>query len=404
MNDQDRPNWLKSVDALPGLQYTREQATANAELLCTALGAKWLRRGSEGPQRFSHLLLNAWASTSVRAFMQLNSLAEDLRVLSTADFLDVVVDDLKIEKECSAAWHALHAAALFGRTPGQKVVKFFPKNQTSAPDFLVQVGTGQLLAVEAKLLMQSEPELRFVTYGKGIQSLLFSRLLPLSRQHPFVTVVVKDPETLPRSDEVLANIEAALQQYRSSSVVKRSLSFNVFVDPTPLTATPFEAYRGLQVLAPRSPTENIRVLDRTKKAAKQLKALDNGRTPGIFCIGLTQHQDPHWLSTRLAERFGAGNYSGIASAILMARIDAGRPDEMLVDFAVPLHNPRARVSAPPFGLHSTGLFGQFSATAPKAIGVSAYQYSGVESRVGTSPGTGRLEVAAVGTLQPEMLT
>lgn len=159
----------------------------------------------------------------------------------------------KRAEECAAAWHVLHSAALFARALNQRV---------TVPDFVVQAAGGELIYVEAKLLMRSEIEEDFVTYAKQIQSRVFAIFQPLNQLNPFVKIIIQDPQVTPAQDEVLDNI---------------------LVDSPPLAAMSFAAYRGCTVLAPRAPYENLRVFDRAKKAGKQLKASDEHGIASLFC-------------------------------------------------------------------------------------------------------------------------
>jgi hypothetical protein len=405
MIDSDNvPNWLKFNGAKTNAHYSEERANENAELLRTLLGDKWLRRGSQSQRRFHHLILNAWSCADIHAFVQMNSLAEDLRVLSETDSLDVMLCDLRQERQCAAAWHVVHAAALFARDPGQTVLAFFPKSQLLVPDFTVRVASGDTLAVEAKLLMVSKSELEFGRYAKGLLDLAFNTLLLSDRMNPFVRIIIKDSTQRAPVADVLAALAAALEQYRSNHIEWRALTFNIFISPTPIEALPFAAYRACMVLAPRSPAEDIRVFDRSKEATKQLKAFNNGCNAGVFCLGLTKHQDPHFLAKRFEERFKGGNYSNISSAILMARMEPIQQDvKPPLDFATVVYNPKAKVHLPTFYLHTAGHFADLKPEPPTSAEVSAYQCSAVEAKRGQLLRDATLRMPGIEHLTAEQL-
>lgn len=137
------------------------------------------------------------------------------------------------------------------------------------------------------------------------------------------------------------------------------------------------------MLAPRAASENLRVFDRAKKAGRQIKAGDEHGTAGLFCLGITKRQDPHWLAERFVERFSAGNYSSLSTVLLVARAETGRPEEIPLDFALSLHNPKAKVALPMYQLQSSGAFVQLGPKSTGPVRISAYEYCHVECKAGT---------------------
>ena len=405
MLDSDNiPNWLNFNGANTNAHYSEERANENANLLRTLLGDKWLRRGSQDQRRLGHLLLNAWSCADIQGFVQMNSLAEDLRVLSEADSLGAILSDLREERQCAAAWHVLHAAALFARDPAQTVLTFFPKNQLSAPDFTVRAPSGDILTVEAKLLEISKSELEFGRYARKLHDRAFSALLHPNKMNPFVKIIIKDSAQRAPIEDVLAVLAGGLKRYRSNELEWRGPAFNIFISPPPIETLAFAAYRACMVLAPRSPTEDIRVFDRSKAASKQLGSFNDGRNAGVFSLGLTKHQDPHFLVKRFEERFKGGNYSNISSAILMARMEPiQQHHKPSLDFVAVVHNPKAKVHIPAFCLHTAGQFVDFPPEPPTSSEVSAYQYSTVEAAKGYSLRDATLRMPRIEYLTTEQL-
>ena len=157
------------------------------------------------------------------------------------------------------------------------------------------------------------------------------------------------------------------------------------------------------MLAPRAPHENLRVFDRAKKAGKQIKASDGHGTASLFCLGITRHQDPHWLAERFLERFIGGNYSSMSAVLLVARAESGRPEETPLDFALSLHNPNAKASLPVYQLQSSGAFVKLGPKSTVPVRISAYEYCHVECKAGTPTAGARLDLPMTHTLTPEML-
>ena len=161
-------------DDLP-CQFSMQRTQENAAYLVSILGESWLRRGLTSPGATNHPLLQRWLTDGAGSFLELNSLAEDLRLIESTSGVEIIIGDLLDAKQCEAAWHVIHSAALFARSDGITVAKFFPKTDRIVPDFLLRIGK-KSLAVEAKILTTSEKEDTFVRYASDLCDKIFTTL------------------------------------------------------------------------------------------------------------------------------------------------------------------------------------------------------------------------------------
>src|SRR5687767_7878416 len=105
--------------------FSPQRATQNREYLVESIGNRWLNQSISKPGRENNAQLQRWISNGAGSFLELNLLAEDLRVLDSITGIEVVIDDLRDAARCLPAWHVLHSAALFERKIKGTVVTFF---------------------------------------------------------------------------------------------------------------------------------------------------------------------------------------------------------------------------------------------------------------------------------------
>jgi hypothetical protein len=185
-------------DDLPCL-FTGEQAAKNHALLVEILDGYWL---SKADHLSPHPILSRWANNGAGSFLELNALADDMRLVRNVPGFETVLHDLENASTADSAWHAVHGAALFERhTPGC-VVKFFPQTDVSLPDFLLRLA-GADIPVEAKLLTRSQTEQEFNRYGQALTKRIFETVLLAGTVHPGATLVFKDSACLPPHEDVL---------------------------------------------------------------------------------------------------------------------------------------------------------------------------------------------------------
>ena len=121
-------------DGLP-CRFSREDASKNCAFLIELFGRRWLH-SALGP-RSQHPLVSEWMTSGVNAFLRLNALAEDSRlVISVPGFRGNILGDLRHRRRCLPAWHVIRTAAMFVRA-GTAVTCFYPQTHEMVPDFSV---------------------------------------------------------------------------------------------------------------------------------------------------------------------------------------------------------------------------------------------------------------------------
>ena len=367
-------------------------------MLEDTLGRSWL--DSADPHA-EHPILKRWASGGAPSFLELNGLGDDVRVVRAVPGFETVLHDLKNVSMAASAWHVVHGAALFERhTPGS-IVQFFPQTGASLPDFLLRWQRTEI-AVEAKLLTGSEAEDVFSRYGEGLARRILAGVLGPPGIHPIVTVVVKDSRRMPSPDDVLSVLANARRTYAGSPLVVRAQTFNSFLEPPAQDLSAFSEYRSCHVLGRKSEDEDLRVVDRGKKASAQLRAYEGGSPhAGLFLLGVTRLVEPLVVAGLLQTRFARGFFRGISGAILVERgTHLGPPVRSVLDVIASVRNTAsARVPLPDdLGISPRGLYAKF---APSE-GVPAYRISFAEGRLKSEQG-GALPMADLRVLTPDLL-
>jgi hypothetical protein len=382
-------------DDLPCL-FTRDQAAKNHALLVEILDGSWL---SAADHLSPHSILSRWANGGAGSFLEVNALADDVRLVRNVPGFETVLHDLKTASTTESAWHVVHGAALFERrTPGS-VVQFFPQTDVSLPDFLLRLA-GADIPVEAKLLTRSQAEQEFNRYGQELTKRIFEAVLVAGTVHPMATLVFKDSANLPPHEDVLLALSRGRQGYRERSIVTRHEEFNIFFEPPPQDLSALSEYRSCHVLCKKSDDEDLRVEDRGKKASSQLRAYEEGSHAGLFLLGVTSLVEPRVVAKLLQQRFDRGFFSGISGAVMVERgSHLGPPVRSVVDLVGSIrNNVSARVALPrDLGIRPLGLSGRFAPIQ----GIPAYRVAKVEGRPKGEGGV--LFMPDVRVLTPELL-
>ena len=150
-------DWVPDGSAFASIP--RRQASGSTRLLTRQFRRAFI--GQEGAIRTTHPLLKEWDTVGGNAFLQLNGLADDIRLLRGKLGLETVLTDIRDERLCLPSWHLLHTAALFERAQARSVVEFLEGGEEERPDAIVEVG-GVRIPLEAKLLTRSEDEEHFL--------------------------------------------------------------------------------------------------------------------------------------------------------------------------------------------------------------------------------------------------
>src|SRR5712692_10629737 len=179
-------------------RFSREDAARNCAFLIDLLGREWLQKAL-GPKS-QHPVVSAWMANGANAFLLLNALAEDARLLVSVPRFGDVLKDLRHRKRCRPAWHVVRAAAMFQRA-GVAVTEFYEQTNEKIPDFSITFDSVEA-NVEAKLLTKSDVEDAFEEYAKPLLHRIFAEVMAKEAIYPAVTIIVKNAAHLPDPDEV----------------------------------------------------------------------------------------------------------------------------------------------------------------------------------------------------------
>ena len=336
------------------------------------------------------------------AFLQLNTLAEDLRELETVQGLRTLIDDLKRAVAYLPAAHTIHVAAPFSRA-GNSVQRFFVSRNDSVPDFEVVI-SGIRVAIEAKQLTTSEPARRFSATASVLKKQLSAEIFREGQSYPEIQIIVGDALNIPDADEIVAGIKCALGQYRDGvSVTVRSDNVVIKLIPTSIAGS-MDNHRAMQVVAPRDDSEDTRIERLLNKANKQLKNVTGGTAPGLLCLAIGEHQDPHAVVEIITRKFGGSQFRSISGVIVhryARHIGPGRI--ATADMLIFVGHPIGHSQVPVFQLRGTGVTGDLLEHSAKDQTVSCYAVASVEARV-TDASTGfnmginpvqRIEISAL---------
>lgn len=359
-------------------QYSQADASEARKYLEVNLGFAFLDQ--QGAIRKTHPLLTEWDTVGGNAFLQMNGLADDIRLLRDKAGIDTVLTDIRDERLCLSSWHLLHTAALFERARSGAVVEFLESGDEERPDAIVDVA-GNRTPLEAKLLTHSEDEERFERAARFIAdgvSPSHARLeMPTA-----LYVVLKQATINPSVQGVLDVVNESLAEYRGTPLVRRSNLCNVFLGPIE-TPAGFADARLLYLLAPVPDTENIRVLGRAKKASNQLRSLSSEALSGILSIGLTDNQDGARVFEHIANRIQAGRLRAISGVLLVKRRTLLAPP-LRANLDLLEFRTNTSSQQPLTGrvlLRPAGAAGVLTQVEPPVGGIRAYRYGISSARV-----------------------
>ena len=211
------------------------------------------------------------------------------------------------------------------------------------PDFLLITEGGASLPVEAKLLTQSDIEKSFNTWAGSLVDQLKQHPAVVRRPAASFSVVVKDALNKPSFQEVVARFSGLCDVSVTESVLLRGPLFNILRTPLEIPAGrhPIAPLPVLNVLAPRSEKEALRVQGRAKKASKQLRAnrsneprrafMPRGRSAGSRtlhrCPVKTAHGGRELFRYRRSTHAGLAHTSRSAESFSAGKSLSGRDGE-----------------------------------------------------------------------------
>lgn len=379
--------------------FSTERAQENRSFLEHALAAASLTIDS--PQPRDGPLQRTWHTTGAGAFIEINWLAEDLRLLHLKPGMSSVLRDLMDPRLSQPTWHTIHTAALFERACPGAVVNFVDARNEEAPDFIVQLH-GELVPVEAKLLTLSTAEEQFQTVAREIADALQTphAVVP---PNTIAIVVLKQPVSANLAAHVSDFCKHRLPLYVDAVQVHRGPACNLLLEP--ISPPPgLSDYRAHYVLAPVPDSENLRVLQRAKKASQQLRSFPTTRDSGIVSIGLSDNQNGSAVFEHISESIRRGRFSGIAAVLLLKRrTHLEPPRRTTLDLLEVRKNPRAKSPiSEVIPLRPLDAAALLSHVEPSIGGVRAYRLGAATGRV-VDPTRFALDLPDIRVLTPDML-
>lgn len=312
--------WVGFVVDRPCL-FPPERARENAHVLRSVLGSGWLDSEPDPPSHPDrHPILTNWRSPFAPAFLALNALAESFRRLEALPNFETVVFDLKQPRLYESALHVLRCADLVARADGASVVRFFPQDQESVPDFAVAYH-GQEYLAEAKLLTSSDVEKAFVRWAEPIRDQLLTRGRGLLAEPYWLRIVLENAIDLPEAQDVISVAESLGRPPLGLTTLRRWQGHRFLLG---MANYPDNLPNGMRVapapivslLAPRSREESLRVFDRCKRASRQLRSIAAVGRSGLLFLGGDVFAHRRFLAELMERRLSDGKYSGIGAAFL----------------------------------------------------------------------------------------
>ena len=294
--------------------FTRQRAEENGRFIEDAFSI--IPGALSHPQVRDGRLRQLWHSAGAGAFLEINSLAEDLRLLRGKPGYREAVRDLSDARLCQPTWHCIHVAALFERARPGSVLALVDARSEEAPDLIVQID-GVSVPVEAKLLTESEAQTTFTERAKQLVGALSE---PRCRfpDNTLSLLVIKRAVRHDEINGIRSLCEAALSSYSGARTQHRSALCNVFVEPmSPVNGV--AGHHAVWAMTPVPATESFRVIQRAKKASRQLRAFPSVRNSGVMAIGLNDEHVGEEILGHIGERIRAGRLSGIAAVLLIKR-------------------------------------------------------------------------------------
>jgi len=321
-------------------QFSQKQTEENKQYLIKIFSESWLKKRIHGKKGNGNPLVQRWINNGVNSYLELNSLAEDIRLLGKKPCFETILKDLKSTNTCMATWHVIHSAALFERAEKGVITRFYNQTSSSAPDFSLTIG-GSEYPVEAKLLTQSECEIEFEVYSRKLIEQISSLLLVQNLIYPQIMIVIKCFESLPDYNDIINSLKQGLHNYKGKSMKGSFNKYNVFIDSPVVSKKDFTYHKTIYIFSPRSDKENIRMEGRVKDASKQLKKHDSELSGFVF-LGIGEHQDPYYAKNRLLQRFQNRQLKAVSSVVLLrSGTYLQKPKRTIIDLISIISNKNA---------------------------------------------------------------
>ncbi len=381
--------------------FTPELTKDNCQYLTSLLGDSWIEKRSQR-QGGTHPLTSMWLTRGSGSYIRLNALAEDCKLLDGKPGFDTALKNLLRTPQFHPSLHVLHSAALFERSRPGSVLELEPSTKGRSHDFTVADRTVEL-SMEAKYLQDSAKSRGFGAWAVSCLKSMKSGL-PNDDYLPQVFIVIKDVDSLPSSDEFLSQTSRAIRASSGAISAIRRESHNIFIEPAPEVQDHFSRYLSFHFLCPKGKNEDDRVLERVRRASKQLAPSDRPGHTGILILGITEMQNPHEVATLISRGFQRQKYRNISNVMLLrCGDDCRRPKAGFLDLLSMFSNPNAhRPFNGPFHMRPISGYADLFLNSPDFGGVPAYRYS--ETSATVKKLGGGFNIPNIRTLTPEMLT
>ncbi|MEO8315852.1 MAG: hypothetical protein ABI645_13790 [Pseudomonadota bacterium] len=312
--------------------FAPDRARSNSDFLQETLGTRfWERKSRSNP------MLTLWDEKNPHAFLQLNALAEDLRLVAHKPGSAILLSDLRSRNAQESARHTVHTAALFERARVGSLVRFVEARNDTVPDYLVNLD-GTAVAVEAKLVVTSTIEQAF---GKVAMPEI-NRCIEALQGRPlqyFIVAVARDA-TAPPAPGSVAEVVAGLPS--RAGVYEGDFPGFKFWAEASLGLGQFTEHREIHLIAPVHEKDHLRLKGPAKQASKQLRALPEAPASGILALGLARMHQPETVNAILGNEMRQGNFKGIAAVLLIKQgSHLAAPRRTVIDALEVRRNPAA---------------------------------------------------------------
>jgi hypothetical protein len=281
--------------------------------------------------------LVAWDRATPNSYLELNALGEDLRLLIAKPGLDCVLRDVRDENTYFSARHTIRVAALFERSRSGSVLRFVDAKNAVAPDLIVSLA-GTEIAVEAKLLMDSEAEAAFSVAARHIEDALQNATANMEADLG-IYVLLHNALCSPKLEEL---IEAVLNAQLHDGRVHKLSGFSIQIQRL-AARVGVRQQREIGVLAPIHEEDYLRIRGPARQASKQLRESEIESASGILALGLGVHC-PNTVFSFLGQHMRSGRFRGIGAVLLSkAGVHLATPRRTVIDLLELRRNPYATV-------------------------------------------------------------
>jgi hypothetical protein len=375
--------------------FSPARAKDNADFLRQALTPRFIERRSR-----AHPLHKLWDTTGPDSFLQLNSLAEDLRLLVGKRGVQSVIEDFRAMSMEQSARHTIRTAALFERACSRALICFLDARNDTTPDYVVDVG-GLKVPVEAKMVVTSTTDDAFQRSSQiaidRIQAALSGR-----PQSYTVVVVVRDATEDIDTQALAAKIGGLPISAGSFSSSLPGCKIWAQVQ----SALPgITEHRSIQIYAPVHDKDHLRLKGPAKKASKQLRSAPGTGQAGILALGLAPQHEPEKVFAILNNEMNAGGYRGIAASLLIkSGTHIGHPRCTVVDLLEVRGNPQIPSPiAKAIAIRSIDLSAKLSEAEPSGFSKPVYARAMALGRINEPSANATVSLPAIKRIANELL-